>query len=163
MPQLNPEFFVSQLFWLVVTFSFLFVFLWRVSLPRIGNVLEKRERKVNDDLATAKELQEEASKIQETIEDQLRQAKFDASEMIKASSNSMQEKAEAELSKLDKELDFKIEESTKEIEKSKSQSVSQIQDQIHEITKLTLSKVASFNASDDEIKSEIAKIDRSIN
>ena len=163
MPQLNPEFFVSQLFWLVVTFSFLFVFLWRVSLPRIGNVLEKRERKVNDDLATAKELQEEASKIQETIEDQLRQAKFDASEMIKASSNSMQEKAEAELSKLDKELDFKIEESTKEIEKSKSQSVSQIQDQIHEITKLTLSKVASFNASDDEIKSEVAKIDRNIN
>ena len=163
MPQLNPEFFVSQLFWLVVTFSFLFVFLWRVSLPRIGNVLEKRERKVNDDLATAKELQEEASKIQETIEDQLRQAKFDASEMIKASSNSMQEKAEAELSKLDKELDFKIEESTKEIEKSKSQSVSQIQDQIHEITKLTLSKVASFNASDDEIKNEVAKIDRNIN
>ena len=94
MPQLNPEFFVSQLFWLVVTFSFLFVFLWRVSLPRIGNVLEKRERKVNDDLATAKELQEEASKIQENIEDQLRQAKFDASEMIKASSNSMQEKAD---------------------------------------------------------------------
>ena len=163
MPQLNPEFFVSQLFWLVVTFSFLFVFLWRVSLPRIGNVLEKRERKVNDDLATAKELQEEASKIQETIEDQLRQAKFDASEMIKASSNSMQEKAEAELSKLDKELDAKIEESTKEIEKSKNQSVSQIQDQIHEITKLTLSKVASFNASDDEIKNEVAKIDRNIN
>ena len=163
MPQLNPEFFVSQLFWLVVTFSFLFVFLWRVSLPRIGNVLEKRERKVNDDLATAKELQEEASKIQETIEDQLRQAKFDASEMIKASSNSMQEKTESELSKLDKELDAKIEESTKEIEKSKNQSVSQIQDQIHEITKLTLSKVASFNTSDDEIKIEVAKIDRSIN
>ena len=41
MPQLNPEFFVTQLFWLVVTFSFLLVFLWRISLPRIGNVLEK--------------------------------------------------------------------------------------------------------------------------
>ena len=68
MPQLNPEFFVSQLFWLVVTFSFLFVFLWRVSLPRIGNVLEKRERKISEDLAAAKELQAEASKIQETIE-----------------------------------------------------------------------------------------------
>ena len=70
MPQLNPEFFVSQLFWLVVTFSFLFVFLWRVSLPRIGNVLEKRERKINEDLSAAKELQAEASKIQETIENQ---------------------------------------------------------------------------------------------
>ncbi len=46
MPQLNPEFFVSQLFWLVVTFSFLLVFLWRISLPRIGSVLEKREKKI---------------------------------------------------------------------------------------------------------------------
>jgi len=71
MPQLNPEFFVSQLFWLVVTFSFLFVFLWRVSLPRISNVLEKRERKITEDLTAAKELQAEASQIQEEIENGL--------------------------------------------------------------------------------------------
>ena len=64
MPQLNPEFFVSQLFWLVVTFSFLLVFLWRISLPRIGSVLEKRAKKINDDIATAKELQKEAEVIQ---------------------------------------------------------------------------------------------------
>ena len=54
MPQLNPEFFVSQLFWLVVTFSFLLLFLWKVSLPRIGSVLEKRENKINNDIETAK-------------------------------------------------------------------------------------------------------------
>ncbi len=108
MPQLNPEFFASQLFWLVVTFSFLFVFLWRVSLPRIGNVLEKRERKISEDLTAAKELQAEASKIQEIIENQLKQARADASEMIKSSSISLQDKAQSELNKLDKELDAKI-------------------------------------------------------
>ena len=85
MPQLNPEFFVSQLFWLVVTFSFLLVFLWRISLPRIGSILEKRERKINDDLTVAKELQAEAEKIQDAIENQLKQARSDASEMIKNS------------------------------------------------------------------------------
>jgi F-type H+-transporting ATPase subunit b len=57
MPQLNPEFFVTQLFWLVVTFSFLLVFLWRISLPRIGNVLEKRERKINENINADKQLQ----------------------------------------------------------------------------------------------------------
>ena len=90
MPQLNPEFFVTQLFWLVVTFSFLLVFLWRVSLPRIGNVLEKRDRKISEDLTTAKDLQNEAEKIQVTIENQLKQARADASEMIKSSSLSLQ-------------------------------------------------------------------------
>ena len=97
MPQLNPEFFVSQLFWLVVTFSFLFVFLWRVSLPRIGNVLEKRERKISEDLTAAKELQAEASQIQEEIEKQLKQARTDASEIIKSSSIALQDKAQTEL------------------------------------------------------------------
>ena len=163
MPQLNPEFFVSQLFWLVVTFSFLFVFLWRVSLPRIGNVLEKRERKISEDLTSAKELQVEASKIQETIESQLKQARADASELIKSSSISLQDKAQAELNKLDKELEAKIDDSAKAIKKSKSESVSQIQEQIHEITKLTISKVCTFNVSDDEIKKAVSSSERSIN
>jgi len=163
MPQLNPEFFVTQLFWLVVTFSFLLVFLWRVSLPRIGNVLEKRERKISEDLTTAKELQNEAEKIQDTIESQLKKARADASEMIKSSSLSFQDKAQIELTKLDKELEAKIEKSSATIEKSKNESVSQIQNQINEITKLTLSKVAAFDVSDDEIKSAIKSSERSIN
>ena len=49
MPQLNPEFYISQLFWLVISFSFLFIFLWRISLPRIGNILEKRAIKINEE------------------------------------------------------------------------------------------------------------------
>ena len=163
MPQLNPEFFVSQLFWLVVTFSFLFIFLWRISLPRIGNVLEKRERKISEDLTAAKELQIEAEKIQETIENQLKQARADSSDMIKSSSLSFQEKAQAELNKLDNELDSKIEQSAQAIEKNKNDSVSQIQTQINEITKLTLSKVASFDVSDDEIKQAVNSTERSIN
>ena len=163
MPQLNPEFFVTQLFWLVVTFSFLLVFLWRISLPRIGNVLEKRERKINEDIATAKELQAEAEKIQDMIEAQLKQARSDASEMIKTTSTSLQDKAQVELTKLEKSLDVKIGESHESIEKSKNESVTQIHTQINEITKLTLSKIASFDVSDDEIKNAIASSERSIN
>ena len=163
MPQLNPEFFVSQLFWLVVTFSFLLVFLWRISLPRIGNVLEKRERKISEDLTVAKELQLEAEKIQEIIENQLKQARADSYEMIKSSSISLQEKGQVELTNLDKELDAKIEHSGETIEKIKNESVSKIQSQIYEITKLTLSKVASFDASDEEIKTAIKSAKRSIN
>ena len=163
MPQLNPEFFVTQLFWLVVTFSFLLVFLWRISLPRIGNVLEKREKKINEDITAAKELQAEAEKIQGIIETQLKQARSDASEMIKTTSISLLDKAQVELTKLEKSLDAKIGESNEVIEKSKNESVAKIQIQINEITKLTLSKVASFDVSDEEIKNAIANSERSIN
>ena len=125
MPQLNPEFFVSQLFWLVVTFSFLLVFLWRISLPRISNILEKRERKINEDLTAAKELQSEAENIQDKIEQQLKQARSDASELIKSSSASFQDKAQNEITKLEKELDEKITDSSNKIEKSKNESLNQ--------------------------------------
>ena len=163
MPQLNPEFFVSQLFWLVVTFSFLLVFLWRISLPRIGNILEKRERKINEDLTAAKELQSEAENIQDKIEQQLKQARSDASELIKSSSASFQDKAQHEITKLEKELDEKITDSSNKIGKSKNESLNQIQSQINEITKLTLSKVTSFEVTDDEIKNAVQNLERSLN
>ena len=163
MPQLNPEFFVSQLFWLVVTFSFLLVFLWRISLPRISNILEKRERKINEDLTAAKELQIEAENIQDKIEQQLKQARSDASELIKSSSASFQDKAQYEITKLEKELDEKITDSSNKIEKIKNESLNQIQSQINEITKLTLSKVASFEVTDDEIQNAVKDSERSLN
>ena len=163
MPQLNPEFFVSQLFWLVVTFSFLLIFLWRISLPRISNVFKKRERKISEDLTAAKELQLEAEKIQESIENKLKQARSDASEMIKNSSITLQDKVQGELAKVNKELDVKINQSEETIEKSKNQSLSKIEEQINEITKLTLSKVAEFEVTEDEIKSAIKSSERSIN
>ena len=163
MPQLNPEFFVSQLFWLVVTFSFLLVFLWRISLPRIGSVLDKRERKISEDLATAKKLQEEAENIQEQIDSQLIQARSQATDILKQTSNSLQNKAEEELENLDKELDLKINESAKTIQKNKKESLENIENQINDITKLTLSKIIKLNISDEEIKKAVKSAGRSVN
>ena len=85
MPQLNPEFFISQIFWLVISFTFLFIFLWRISLPRIGSVLEKRAQKINENIKVAKQYQAEAEEIQAKIDNQLKQAKIETSELIKAS------------------------------------------------------------------------------
>ena len=163
MPQLNPEFFVSQLFWLVVTFSFLLVFLWRISLPRIGSVLDKRERKISEDLATAKKLQAEAENIQEQIDSQLIQARSQATDILKSTSNSLKKKAEEELENLDKELDLKINDSAKTIEKNKKESLENIENQINDITKLTLSKIIKLNISDEEIKKAVKSAGRSVN
>ena len=162
MPQLNPEFFVSQLFWLVVTFSFLLVFLWRISLPRIGSVLEKREKKINDDIATTKELHKEAESIQKIIEDKLRNARTETAEIIKTTSIDLQKKTASELVKLDKYLDKKIDDSANDIEKNKNDSLNQIHDQIHEITKLIFSKITNFKVSNLDVKDAVTKVERKI-
>ena len=163
MQQLNPEFFVSQLFWLVVSFSFLLVFLWRISLPRIESVLDKRERKINDDISAAKKLQEEAEEIQKKIDERLQKARLENNDFIKNTSISLQEKINNELDKIEKNLDKKIEESENVIKKNKNESIEQIYDQIQEITRLTLSKISNFQVTNDEIRDVVSKIERKIN
>ena len=158
MPQLNPEFFVSQLFWLIVTFSFLLIFLWRISLPRISLVLEKRESKINNDIELAKQLQSEGEEIQNQIEQQLGKAHQHMTNLIKDSELNFQNKANTELSKLDSELNNKIDESANVIENNKKKSLNQIHEQINEITRLTLLKLSSMDVDKEEIKGSIAKI-----
>ncbi len=118
MPQLNPEFFVSQLFWLLITFGFLFLFLWKVSLPRIKLSLEKRQNKISDDLSEAKKLQDKANEIEKTINDKLSKAKDESDEKIREAASSLQLNISKELTNIDKELEIKISNAEKTISKN---------------------------------------------
>lgn len=158
MPQLNPEFFISQLFWLLITFTFLFVFLWRISLPRIGSVLEKRASKINEDIKIAKQYQAEAEEIQINIDSQLRQTKHETSDLIKSVNHNLQEHGIKELAKLEKSLNTKLDEAASTIEKNSNDSLKEINNQIHEITKLTLSKITDIKFSDEDINNVVKNI-----
>ena len=162
MPQLNPEFFISQLFWLTLTFTFLFIFLWRISLPRISSVLEKRESKINNDITEAKRLQAEAEEIQNIINIQLSKAKVNNFDMIKKATMDFQDHTNKQLQILDNELSKKLEESYKIIEENKSESLKKIDNQIYEITKLTISKISSISINDNEIKEVVDSIQRRV-
>ena len=158
MPQLNPEFFLSQLFWLIISFTFLFIFLWRFSLPRIESVLEKRSSKINEDIKIAKQYQAEAEEIQTIIDKQLSKAKIETSDLIKLTNINIQNHATKELEQLDVSLNAKLEEAYEKIEKNKKDSLSQINSQIYDITKLTLSKVSNISVSDEDIKNIVKSV-----
>jgi F-type H+-transporting ATPase subunit b len=61
LPQMNPEFFASQLFWLVLTFGFLLIVMSRVALPAIGGVIEGRRARIVGDLETADQARKDAA------------------------------------------------------------------------------------------------------
>ena len=50
MPQLNPEFWAAQIFWLILTFSSLYLIIWKVFLPKITLSIENRKSRVVNDL-----------------------------------------------------------------------------------------------------------------
>ena len=163
MPQLNPEFFISQLFWLTVFFLFLFVVLWKFSLPRISSVLEKRQNKINENIANAKELKEKAEEIEKKINMQINKAKTETDEQIKKTISSLQQEVSNKLTSLDKDLEIKISNSEQEIIKSRDKQMKDINDEIIKITKVTVAKISDLNVSDSVIDEAIKSYKGAIN
>tara|TARA_B100000212_G_C27243508_1_gene476999 strand:+ start:283 stop:774 length:492 start_codon:yes stop_codon:yes gene_type:complete len=163
MPQLNPEFFISQLFWLFVFFSFLFIFLWRISLPRIATVLEKRQNLINDNLAVAKELQEKAQGIEKDINSEISKAKQSNNDQIKDTILTLQNEMTSKLKSLDTELEDKIARSEKEIIKNRDEEVKNINSEIINITKITVAKISDLKLSDSVVEQAVKSFKGSIN
>ena len=62
MPQLNPEFWIAQIFWLILILSSLYIILWKIFLPKITDSIENRKLKVVNDLNETQKLKESAEK-----------------------------------------------------------------------------------------------------
>ena len=54
-PPFKSQTFPSQVFWLMVTFAFLFVVMWRFAGPRIQGAIAERRGRINAELAAAEQ------------------------------------------------------------------------------------------------------------
>ena len=79
MPQLDTEFWISQIFWLTITFSILFVLLSRLILPKISANLEMRKSLILENISAAEkkrgESESKTKEYNEIIEKSKKQAK----------------------------------------------------------------------------------------
>ena len=60
MPQLNPEFWISQIFWLILTFGILYLVLSKLILPRISANLESRKSQILENIEAAEKQREDS-------------------------------------------------------------------------------------------------------
>jgi F-type H+-transporting ATPase subunit b len=82
MPQFEQaDTFVSQLFWLVITFGVLYLVLRYALLPRIADVLESRQDRIANDLEEAEKLKRESEDALQAYEAALATARAHAQEM----------------------------------------------------------------------------------
>ena len=59
-PPFNTATYPSQIFWLVVTFVFLLIVMWRIAVPKIGGVIDARKGRIQGELAKAEENRKQA-------------------------------------------------------------------------------------------------------
>ena len=60
MPQLNPEFWISQIFWLTLTFGIMYFVLSKLILPKISNNLETRKSQILENIEAAEKQREDS-------------------------------------------------------------------------------------------------------
>jgi F-type H+-transporting ATPase subunit b len=130
MPQLDPSLFATQLFWLFVTFMVLFLIAWKVALPRIADVLNARQNRIDSDLERAQTLKSEAEDVLSAYEKALAEATAEAQDIHR---QNLQELA-AERTRRQEELARRLSGQTRDAESRISAERQRAVDNIREAT-----------------------------
>ena len=75
MPQLDPKYWASQAFWLILIFTLLYLAISKFFVPKIRNSIDVRNSKIKDDLDEAKNLKDMSEKKLKEYESLLKMLK----------------------------------------------------------------------------------------
>ena len=128
MPQLNPEFWVSQIFWLVLTFGLLYIILSKLILPKISNNLESRKSQILENIETAEKQREESEKKLKEFEKIILESKLEAKNYFNGARQKILEDISNKKNALDKDIDEEINATEKEINELRIDSSEKIKD-----------------------------------
>ena len=129
MPQLNPEFWISQIFWLTLTFGILYIVLSKLILPKISDNLESRKSQILENIEAAEKQRQNSEEKLKEYEEIVSKSKIEAKNIF----NQAREKALKDISAkkdvLDKQIDdeiVKAEQEIKELQKSAPDKINKI-------------------------------------
>jgi len=94
MPQFDPSSFASQFFWLVVMFVLLYLVVSRFAMPRLGDVLETRQRTLSNDVERAHGLKVEAEALMDAYVTASTAARAQAQNVLAQTRNAAQTEAD---------------------------------------------------------------------
>ena len=129
MPQLNPEFWISQIFWLTLTFGILYVVLSKLILPKISANLELRKSQIQENIEAAEKQRESSESKLKEYEEIILKSKLKAKNIFKDAREKALKDINSKKEILDNQIDEEINIVEKEIEmlrKGASQKINKI-------------------------------------
>ena len=144
MPQLDfanyP--FLSQFFWLAVSFAALYIYSAKVILPRISKILEIRSSTIETAIADAEKIKQEAERFVAEGDNILNKARLEAKKIIQKAEEEIKEASKKELVKLNKKLAEQLVSAKQEIDSFKKGSKKEIDELSENIYQNLLKKLA---------------------
>ena len=126
MPQLNPEFWASQIFWLILIFSSLYIIMWKIFLPKISDSIENRKSRIIGDLNETKKLKENAEKKLREYNKIIEDTKKEAKKIIEDNKKKLENDIKSKKQKFNEEIEKELKSVEKEIKSLKRSSISSI-------------------------------------
>ena len=160
MPQLNPEYWASQAFWLILVFTILYISISKFYLPKIKNNLEDRENKIKKDIDDAnkfKELSETRLKEYERI---LENAKREVIKIHLESKNTLDKDIHKKKETIEKEIEKEISKAQKEIIELKKNSISEIQKISESIAASIIENISGDKLNESSIKATVEDVSK---
>ena len=115
MPQLNPEFWISQIFWLTLTFGILYLVLSKLILPKISANLESRKSQILENIEAAEKQREDSETKLKDYEEIISKSRLDAKTIFNQAREKALKDINAKREVLDKQIDDEINKAEEEI------------------------------------------------
>ena len=143
MPQLNPEFWAAQIFWLILIFSTLYLVIWKIFLPKITYSIENRKSKVVNDLDEAQKLKENAEKKLVEYKEIIEKSKKDAKKITEDGKKLLYKDIENKKQEIENQIKIELENAEKEIKDLKKSSIENINIIASDISSEVLKQILS--------------------
>ena len=134
MPQLDPEYWPSQVFWLIIIFLTIYILISKIFIPKIKGSIDMREDKIRKDLEEAKTYKEQAELKLKEYAGLMDAAKIDVKKIISKSRQKLNEDMQIKRDEAQKKIDIEILNAETEIKKFKKDSFNKIKSISEDIT-----------------------------
>lgn len=153
MPQLDPTWFASQLFWLFICFTVLYILLSRLILPPLQGVITSRKTAIENDLNVAQELKSMAEQAKLSYETTLIKSRDSARSLIAEAEANSKKRSEEAIKALDAQVAVQSANATAAISAKKQEFLNELMPATLEFSSLIVEKLTKHAPSAEQLKS----------
>lgn len=156
MPQFETASFISQIFWLFLTFGLLYLGIRNFFVPKMSSILESRDFQITSMFSKAELAKNEAEDIDKKIKERLEQARIKSKNMISDTSDKINKMRASKDAQFEVEVKKMFDNSDNLVNEFKQQAAKEIENISLSAAKFALKEFVNLSISDKDLQSRIS-------
>ena len=158
MPQLDSSTFSSQIFWLLICFFSMMFIMSKFIIPRIAEVMECRQSKIDGYLNKANHFKQEAEETLQKYQEALSQATLSANQSLADTKEEMNRFISQKQSELETTLQKRIKEGEETINSEKEKALKEVRGISEKLALDVIKKIGITGIESSDIKATMKEL-----